>query len=65
MNHLLCISASDLNTDERELAQLSASEQGKRRALRAAFWQQWSEGKPVIVTGVSGRINWHPNVRPT
>ena len=34
-----------------------------REATRAAFWRQWSAGKPVLVRDVKGKVPWVPAVR--
>ena len=40
---------------------LTSSEQ--HASARAAFWSEWSAGKPMLVRGVAGKLPWDPAVR--
>ena len=65
-NFLLSVHADELQ----EPAKLTDSdgEDARRLAatqdiMRAAFWGEWSAGKPVLVRGLHGQMAWTPAVR--
>jgi hypothetical protein len=63
LNHLLSVTADDLDTSDEAMQGLSGEARARRLALRAAFWREWSVGKPVIVGGIRGKMCWGPQVR--
>ena len=59
LNHLLCVPASELQEPPEGA---NAATQQRSAAVRAAFWRDWADGKPVIVRGLEGAMCWSPNV---
>ena len=59
LNHLLCVPASELQEPPEGA---NAATRQRSAAVRAAFWRDWADGKPVIVRGLEGAMCWSPNV---
>lgn len=65
MNHVMCVPAADLQpgSDDGEAEAATQEQNVIKDSVAAAFWRQWSGGKPVLVRGLCGEMCWAPAVR--
>jgi hypothetical protein len=64
MNHVMCVPAADLQlvSGDEESEATSHEQKGIKASVVAAFWREWSGGKPVLVRGLRGQMCWAPAV---